>query len=125
MYKYISLFFIWVLIFELSCAYHPQVKPIPGAENIKIYEITDPAEKVLFRMETQFGCRLVLKDVIIPPSVKKGIYENHVDEEIEIIGRNRAVETGGNVLILETFKEIPEVQLNVKYTGKIIILKCP
>ncbi len=118
---YIFLFFI----FELSCAYHPEVKLVSGAEKIKVYEVTNPAEKVLFKMEKQFGCRLILKDIIIPPSIKKGIYENHVDQEIEIIGRNKAVKTGGNVLILEMFKKIPEVQLNVKYTGKIIILKCP
>ncbi|MBK3332884.1 hypothetical protein GWK41_07365 [Persephonella atlantica] len=119
------IFFLLVFIFDFSCAYHPEVKPVPGAERIKVYEVTDPAEKILFKMEKQYGCRMLLKDIITPPSIKKGIYENHVDEEIEIIGRNKAVKTGGNVLILEMFRKIPEVQLNVKYTGKIIVLKCP
>ncbi|WP_457639592.1 hypothetical protein [Persephonella sp.] len=120
----VFLFFLFAVV-ELSCAKHPEVKPLEGSERIKVYEVEDPAEKALFRMKTKMGCRIKTKEIIIPPSVKAGIYSDRVDEEIEIIARNRAVKTGGNVVILETFKKIPEIQFENKYTGKIVVLKCP
>ncbi|MDQ7056162.1 MAG: hypothetical protein Q9M89_06735 [Persephonella sp.] len=72
MFRFIPAFLIMVFIIDFSCAYHPEVKLVSGAEEIKVYEVTDPAEGLLFKMEKQFGCRLVLKDIIIPPAIKKG-----------------------------------------------------
>ncbi|NPA17158.1 hypothetical protein [Persephonella sp.] len=120
---YLFLFFLFLTV-EFSCARHTEIKPLEGADRIKVYEATDPAEKVIFEMKTKLGCRLVLKEIVIPPSIKEGTYYN-ADKEIEIIARNRAVETGGTVVVLETFKKIPEIQFDAKYTGKIIVMRCP
>ncbi len=118
--------FILFVLFEFSCAASTAVKPVPGSEMVKVVEAVDPSEKLSYRLENERGCRLVLKKIIIPPSAKKQIYSAPLwDKEIEIIGRNTAVNSGGNVLILEKFRPIPEIKPDVKYTGKIIILKCP
>ena len=119
-------FFISLIIFEFSCATHVKVKPLPGTEKIRVVEAYDPSEKVAYRLEKERGCRLLLKKIIIPPEAKRGIYSDPFwDKEIEIIGKNKAVQLGGNILILEKFRPIPEIKLDVKYTGKIIIMKCP
>ncbi|WP_293443058.1 hypothetical protein [Persephonella sp.] len=118
--------FILFIVFEFSCAASTTVSPVPGSESIKVLEAVDPAEKLSYRFEKERGCRLLLKKIIIPPSAKKQIYSAPIwDKEIEIIGRNTAVNSGGNVLILEKFRPIPEIKPDVKYTGKIIIMKCP
>jgi len=120
---YLFLFFLFLTV-EFSCARHTEIKPVEGSDKIKVYEATDPAEKVIFKMKTKLGCKLVLKEIIIPPSTKDKTYSN-TDQEIDIIARNRAVETGGTVVVLETFKKIPQIRFDAKYTGKIIIMKCP
>jgi len=116
--------FLLIITVEFSCAKHQELVLIEGAERVKVYEAVDPAEKVIFKMKTKQGCKPVIREIIIPPSVKKKTHVN-VDREIEIIARNRAVETGGNLVVLETFKKIPEIKLDTRYTGKIIIMKCP
>lgn len=118
------LVFLFVLV-EISCAAHSKVKPVAGSEDIKVLEAFDPAERVLFRLEKERGCRVVLKEKIIPPSAKENPASPLWDKEIEIIGRNKAVRSGGNVVILEKFRPIREIHLEVRYTGKVIILKCP
>ncbi|SNZ06810.1 hypothetical protein SAMN06265182_0806 [Persephonella hydrogeniphila] len=118
----------WVFLFflvEISCAAHSKVKPLPGSENITVLEAFDHAERVLFRLEKEKGCRIILKEKIIPPSAKEYPESLLWDKEIEIIGRNKAVKAGGNIVILEKFRPIREIKLEVKYTGKVIILKCP
>ena len=122
--RYYLLFFA-VLLFETSCAKHAEVYPVPGSEKIKHYDAVDPAERMLFKLQKQFGCKMLIKEIVIPPIIKEGVFSKHIDEEIEIIAKNRAFNSGGNVVVLETFRIIPEIKLENKYTGKIIILKCP
>ncbi|WP_456464366.1 hypothetical protein [Persephonella sp.] len=115
-----------LVAFEFSCATNIKVKPLPGSEKVMVVEAVDPAEKLSYRLEKERGCRFLLKKIIIPSEAKKGIYlSSNWDKEIEIRGKNQTVQSGGNVLILEKFKPIPEISLDVKYTGKIIIMKCP
>jgi len=120
------IFLTLLFMFELSCATHSKVEPLPGSEKITVVEAYDPAEKISYRLEKEKGCRFLLKKIVIPDEAKKGIYLNPFwDKEIEIRGKNTAVNAGGNVVVLEMFRPIPEIKIDVKYTGKVIIMKCP
>ncbi|NPA58553.1 MAG: hypothetical protein GXN94_04575 [Aquificae bacterium] len=122
---YTLFFLLFIGFLHTSCGEKKiSVKLLPEAKKVKVYEATDPAKEFAFKLAKEEGCRILKEEVIIPPSLKEGLYEL-VDKEIEIMARNKAVEIGGNTVVLETFKEIPGIQFPNRYTGRAIILDCP